>query len=153
MADISKVTLPDGNSYDIKDTTARNTASGKSTVSVSQIVSSGENIADITIDGNTTHIYAPSGGDYILIYDPLSSVGYAEIGEAVTGTPNYTPAGTITYTKKNVNVKGSGSLKYYISSGHLVIEGVNVNISSIPMPDQFTFNGTGVSFAIQEEEE
>lgn len=35
---------------------------GKSTVSVSQKTSSGTNIADITINGTTTQLYAPQGG-------------------------------------------------------------------------------------------
>ena len=62
MADISKVTLPNGDTYDIKDATARATASGKSTVSVDRKTTSGTNIFDITIDNTTTQIYAPSGG-------------------------------------------------------------------------------------------
>lgn len=62
MADISKVTLPNGTTYDIKDATARSTASGKSTVSIDRKTSSGTNIFDITIDNTTTPIYAPSGG-------------------------------------------------------------------------------------------
>lgn len=52
MADISKIKLPNGNEYDIKD----------ANISVTQKTSTGTNIADITIHGTTTSLYAPSGG-------------------------------------------------------------------------------------------
>lgn len=42
--------------------TEKSTWNGKSTVSVTQRKSSGENIADITIDGVTTKLYASAGG-------------------------------------------------------------------------------------------
>ena len=39
-----------------------------------------------------------TGGDYILTYDDSSSVGLAEVGDAVTGEPNYIPSGDIHQT-------------------------------------------------------
>lgn len=62
MADISKFTLPDGNTYYLKDETARAIANSKSAVSIDRKTSTGTNIFDITIDNTTTQIYAPSGG-------------------------------------------------------------------------------------------
>ena len=52
--------------------TAYDLANGKSTVSVTQKTSSGTNIADLTIDGTTTQLYAPTGGG-TSDYDSLSN--------------------------------------------------------------------------------
>lgn len=65
MADISKITLPDSSEYNIKDATARSIANGKSTVSVSQTLTSGTEIAKVTVNGTATALYAPSGGDIL----------------------------------------------------------------------------------------
>lgn len=62
MANLSKIMLPDNTTYDICDTTARANINGKSTVSINRKTSTGTNIFDITIDGTTTEIYAPTGG-------------------------------------------------------------------------------------------
>ena len=62
MADISKITLPDSSEYNIKDATARSIANGKSTVSVSQTLTSGTEIGSVTVDGTATKLYAPQGG-------------------------------------------------------------------------------------------
>lgn len=66
MADISKITLPDSSEYNIKDATARSIANGKSTVSVSQTLTSGTEIAKVTVNGTATSLYAPQGGTDIL---------------------------------------------------------------------------------------
>lgn len=57
MADISKIKLPSGNTYDIVDK-----KSGYKVVSINRKVDSGVNIADITIGDTTTQLYAPQGG-------------------------------------------------------------------------------------------
>lgn len=62
MADLSKIMIPNGTTYTIKDETARELADSKSEVSVSQTLSSGTAIASITVDGTSTTLYAPSGG-------------------------------------------------------------------------------------------
>lgn len=72
MADISSIVATDGTTYNIKDTTARNTANGKSTVTVSQVLSSGTNIATVTVDGTTTNVY-----------NGVTALTDAEIEEAV----------------------------------------------------------------------
>lgn len=60
MADISKITLPDNVTYNIKDTTARNLAGGKSSVSVYQTLTSGTKIGGVVIDGTDTSLYTPA---------------------------------------------------------------------------------------------
>lgn len=61
-----KDTLPVGASFDITDDQNEGGGSsgsgGGSVVTVTQHQESGVHIADITIDGNTTEIYAPNGG-------------------------------------------------------------------------------------------
>ena len=46
---------------------------GKSTVSLNRKTTSGTNIADLTINGTTTQLYAPSGGGGTSDYDSLSN--------------------------------------------------------------------------------
>lgn len=92
------------------------------------------------------------GGDYVLTYDPLSSVGSAEIGEAVTGTPNYTPAGEVVFTVANVEVLKSAELPTYIVNNELVFGKITTQTRTIKVPTAATFIGTGVTFVIQEEE-
>lgn len=62
MADLSKIMIPNGTTYTIKDETARELADSKSEVSVSQTLTSGTEIASIIVDGSPTKLYAPSGG-------------------------------------------------------------------------------------------
>lgn len=75
MADLSKIMTPNGTTYNIKDETARSIANGKSTVSVSQTLSSGTAIASVTVDGASTTLYAPSGGGGGLSFDDIYPVG------------------------------------------------------------------------------
>lgn len=63
-------TASDAYGISSSDITAWN---GKSTVSINRKTSSGTNIADITIDGTTTQLYAPSGGGGTSDYDSLSN--------------------------------------------------------------------------------
>ncbi len=56
----SNSTSTGANSLAVK--TAYDLADSKSTVSVTQTLSSGTKIGDITVDGTTTNLYAPSGG-------------------------------------------------------------------------------------------
>lgn len=51
-----------GTEVEIIDSTARASAASKSTVSVTQKTTTGTNIADITINGTTTALYAPTSG-------------------------------------------------------------------------------------------
>lgn len=68
--------------------TEKTTWNGKSEVSYSQIVLTGTKIAEITINGTTTNIFAPTGGGgggdmSSAIYDPQGAVANAG------GIPNY----------------------------------------------------------------
>lgn len=73
MADISQITV-DGVTYDIKDLIARAVASSKTTVTVGSALSSGTQIATITVDGTPYIIYAPAPSQSIdlgELYDQL----------------------------------------------------------------------------------
>ena len=91
--------------------TAYDLASGKSAVSVSQITTTGTNIADITIDGSTTHLYAPTGASII---DALLPVGsYYETSDS-TFDPNISWVGTwVLETEGQVHV--SAGTNYPVS--------------------------------------
>lgn len=71
MANITKIQLPNGTTYDIRDTT-------KSTVSITQTITSGNELARIIIDGISTPIYAPSSSSSV------TSVN-GEIGDVILG--------------------------------------------------------------------
>ena len=68
---------------------------------------------------------------YELTYDPLSSTGLAQTGDAVTNEPNYTPAGMVNAT-----------LNWEYKNNKLYIYGINT-----------TFSGNGVRFAVEQEQE
>ena len=92
--------------------------------------------------------------DYKLTYDAISSVDLAEVDEAETDEPNYTPTGTVSYTVGSIPITASAELAWTYSSYALVFSGVTVNVSA---PGQFVtgitgFEGTDVKFAIEEEE-
>lgn len=73
MADISQITV-DGVTYDIKDLIARAVANSKTTVTVGSALSSGTQIATITVDGTPYIIYAPAPSQSIdlgELYDQL----------------------------------------------------------------------------------
>lgn len=57
-----------------------------STVSVNQILSAGTEIAQITVDGNTTSLYAPEGGEGGDVYQLLPVSEFPETGDVQQGT-------------------------------------------------------------------
>lgn len=57
MANLNKIKLPNGTTYNLKDD-----ISGYSKVSVTQTQTSGTAIGNITINGTATTLYAPAGG-------------------------------------------------------------------------------------------
>lgn len=94
---------------------AYNLAESKSAVSVSQVISTGTNIADITIDGTTTHLYSPSGGT-------VTSVGISNGGGlSVSGSP-VTSSGTITVSHADTSSQSSSS-----NSGRTYIQSVTLD--------------------------
>lgn len=80
-------------SYSSGTLTLNSTASGGSTVSVSQKTSSGTNIADITVDGTTTQLYAPSGDSVSVTQKTSSGTNIADITVNGTTTQLYAPNG------------------------------------------------------------
>ena len=112
---------------------------GKTAVSVSQITSTGTNIADLTIDGTTTHLYAPSGGGggevvYCTCTDSASTV--AKTATVVSGTFASLDTGsqvavkftyTNTATNPTLNVAGTGAKG--IRRGGTTYVGTNANES------------------------
>lgn len=71
----------------------------------------------------------PDTTTFALGYDPDCSVGLAEVGDAVTDEPFYTPSGTVNAT-----------LNWEYKNNKLYIYGVNT-----------TFTGNGVKFAVEQE--
>lgn len=117
MADISKITLPDSSEYNIKDATARSIANGKSTVSVSQTLTSGTEIGSVTVDGTATKLYAPQGGSADALTDP-------EIDEAVDAA--FVSSGnTVTISLTNpINGSSFGSCTIFTYDGSEDVEQV-----------------------------
>ena len=118
-------------------------------------------------------VYTPP--NYALTYDESVSVGSAVVGEAVTGEPNYTPSGTVTgtingaisqrVTKDTVTMMYNGwvSLNANYSNYVLTLSTsfnpstvnktivTNVTAPTFNGTGDFTFNGTGVTFVIEQE--
>ena len=92
--------------------------------------------------------------DYELTYDALSTVGLAQVGEAVTAEPNYTPTGMVTYQTGAIPISATATLNYTYSNYTLTITGVSVTASTptTPVTAITGFEGTGVKFAIEEAE-
>lgn len=90
--------------------------------------------------------------EYELTYDESVSVGYAKVGEAVTGTPNYTPGGEIALTKEAEEVIGNVQLAYHLFNSKLYIDGLTITNKQIQVPNGAMFTGTGVKFEIKEAE-
>ena len=96
-----------------------------------------------------------TGGDYILTYDDSSSVGLAEVGDAVTGEPNYIPSGDIHQTIEELELMtgGTAELTASFANGTLTL-GVSLTpttatknvATSAPV-----FVGNGVHFVIEED--
>ena len=124
MAEISKITLPSGTTYDIKDTTARQMASGVIHLvpGVNETpLTDGSTINPITIDGE---LYTAKSGDAVFyeskeyVYDGeiwhefgdltgLKALAYKDSAQG-----NYTPSGSIskpTFTGSKATISVSGT--------------------------------------------
>lgn len=126
---INKFTF-NGNTYKLLDET-----SGFSKVSISRKTTSGTNIADITIDGTTTQLYAPTGGG-----GTVTSVGVSNSGGlSISGSP-ITSSGTISIGHSNsitAGTIGSSSASQgstiaipyatYDSNGHITGKGTHTH--------------------------
>lgn len=93
-------------------------------------------------------------GTYILTYDENVTVGIAEVGTAITGTPNYTPSGDIRYTTDTVAEATSGELTYTYDNYVLTITGMTFTTTSKTVVTSVDgFEGNGVTFVIEKVEE
>ena len=105
---------------------------------------------------STQNSYAAGGSSspsYHIEYDENTSVGYAETGTAKAGEPNYTPTGTVTYTKGAVSLVNSASLRYAYVNSVLTIGGVDLSTSQTDVvTDVSGFIGDGVNLGVKEDE-
>ena len=105
-----------GTGIDITNGVISSNVTPGSTVSVTQKTSTGTNIADITVDGVTTQLYAPNGG-----------------GGGSSVIPN--PAGTATDTLSTIEIDGTiYSIEGRGSGGGTTIEEIYKNIAGT-IPD------------------
>lgn len=138
MADISKITLPSGNTYEIKDATARSLIAGGITFSVAW-------------DGNSTPVVANIPAGVVVTYSATDYTGTKTASSADPGTFYLVKTGTDTnkydeYVAANgawerlgsqeVDLSGLGSLAYKNSvtlttgSGDVVLgEGTTFNVT------------------------
>lgn len=127
MPEISKITLPSGVTYDIKDATARASIAGGTSflgvtttaltdgASTSTIVIDGDNVSavngGIAIYQNAEFIYADSDNKWHEIGD-TSNLGDLALKDSATGS--YTPAGSV--SAPTITVTPSTTSKYVASS-------------------------------------
>lgn len=96
----------------------------------------------------------PDTAEVIIGYDEQTSVGYAQTGTAVTGTPNYTPSGSVSYTTDTVGEATGATLNYSYSNYALIISGVTVNSTPKSVVTSVGgLNGNGVTFTAKIAEE
>lgn len=156
MADISKITLPNGSTYDIKDAIARSTIS-----TITSSISGGIHYRGVTTtaltDGATTSPikinnadYAPQTGD-IVIYGQLEFI-YAVTGNtsswhefgstgslkalafADNADCDYTPKGTVsapTFSGKEKSVSVSGNATVHMPRVKWGVQNINTGATSI----------------------
>lgn len=95
-------------------------------------------------------------------YDESVSVGSAVVGEAVTGTPTYTPSGTVnaTVTQESATLMSGGvatlNWDYLYNTYKLRIHGVNFTPTTttkniVTGVSNLNFTGNGVKFAVEME--
>lgn len=113
LVDTYTITFTDGTTTTF--TVTNGSSSGGSTVSVTQVLSTGTKIASITVDGVTTDLYAPnSGGGGSGTIDGDATVKWA--GEALTSQPSTYPykwSRGVTTQATSGNTTFTGT--YYIS--------------------------------------
>lgn len=175
MAEISKITLPSGITYELKDVTARELIAGGTTFMgvTSTALTDGGNTAKVTIgteqkdavnggiviNGNKEFIYSTTDNKWHEIGDTtdLGALAYKD-----SATTTYKPAGTVsqpTFSGTGVNLKFAGTA--LSSTGKFTPAGsvsqptftgdeVNVSVSGTPTGDvsQPTFTGTSATITV-----
>lgn len=124
MSDISKIKLPNGDVYDIKDDTARDSAASKSSVSYSQTAQSTDNgayeVGKITVDGTQTTIYGKDTPFYGVCGEAAATVAktvtcsnFKSLETGITIHVKFTNSNTATNPTLNVNGTGAKSIYRY----------------------------------------
>ena len=145
MSDIKTITLPNGSTYDLRD---------------SHCVIATSASAGLVQPDNTTIIINNNGeistdlSNLTITYEEITSVGLAKTGTAKTGTPNYTPSGQIDYTTGSIDVSVTSTLNYSFSNYVLEITGVSASasVNGQVVTGINGFVGNGVHFIIEQEE-
>ena len=124
MSDISKIKLPNGDVYDIKDDTARDSAASKSSVSYSQTAQSTDNgayeVGKITVDGTQTTIYGKDTPFYGVCSEAAETVAktvtcsnFNSLETGITIHVKFTNSNSATNPTLNVNGTGAKSIYRY----------------------------------------
>lgn len=109
MADISKVKTPDGNTYNVKDSTARDLIANKADKTVATTSANGlMSAADKKAIDREFFRMLPNGGTYIPANADLNTVQYLKVGNY------YNSTGREAQTIKNIPV-GRGFMMYVLS--------------------------------------
>ena len=97
----------------------------------------------------------PDTTTFALGYDPESSVGLAEVGDAVTGEPNYTPSGDIQQTIEELKLMTGGTAEltasFYAGTLTLGVSLTPTTATKNVATSAPVFVGNGVHFVIEEE--
>ena len=131
MADISKITMPSGNTYDLKDAWARTQIAGLSNVTryigvTTTALTDGASTNPITINGESVTavtgdmaIYTSGSGasavnkEFLFdgsVWQELGSIDFSNLGDLAykdTASGSYTPAGTM--TDPTISVSSAGT--------------------------------------------
>ena len=131
MADISKITMPSGNTYDLKDAWARTQIAGLSNVTryigvTTTVLTDGASTNPITINGESVTavtgdmtIYTSGSGasavnkEFLFdgsVWQELGSIDFSNLGDLAykdTASGSYTPAGTM--TDPTISVSSAGT--------------------------------------------
>lgn len=96
------------------------------------------------------------GGNYYITTESPNSVGTAVVGDAETGTPNYTPSGDIVLESESVEVvaDNTAELTWNYANYKLSLSvALTPIMATIPVPTRATFIGSGVNLLVKEETE
>ena len=148
MAEISKITLPSGTTYDIKDATARQAVVGGTSflgittteltdgASTSPIVIGGENVnainGGIAVYGSKEFIYSDTDSKWHEFGD-TSDLGDLAYKDSATG--NYTPEGTVsqpTFTGTSMTLEGNFTPAGTVTQPTFTGTEGNISVSGTP---------------------
>ncbi len=146
MADVSKIQLPSGSTYNLKDR-----VSGYITAEEVPVTSVQGETGDVVLSAELSVApsqyagYGTTDSAFLDDEDPNSLVG-SYTGTATTSGPsyddtNYTPRGEIVTTSSNIQYAESAELDYSYSNYRLTINGVKATTNSVPVVSSAQFVG------------